>query len=95
MNQTEKNEIVTLLDDQGEEATFEHVLTFLHEGERYVALTPMVDGQEEGMDDEAEVVLLRIERQDGEDVYVSIDNEVMLHEVFDAFLDMMDDMGEE
>ena len=37
----ERLDEVVLLDENGEAARFSHVLTFLHEGERYVALEPI------------------------------------------------------
>ncbi|MEG1547178.1 MAG: DUF1292 domain-containing protein [Clostridia bacterium] len=78
---------VILTDEDGQDVTFEHLLTFLYEGERYVALSPI----EQADDDEAEVVLLKIQNDNGADTYVSIDNEVLLNEVFDAFLELMDE----
>ncbi len=87
-----EKDVIVLLDEGGEPARFAHVLTFIYEGARYVALVP----EEEADDDEAEVMLLRIEERDGEDVYVSIENEVLLDEVFNEFLDLMDEIeGEE
>lgn len=88
------DEIITLTDENGEEAAFEHVLTFLHEGERYVALIPVED-ETSFNEEEAEIVLLKIEHKNGEDVYTSIDNEVMLNEVFEAFIELMDEIEEE
>ena len=78
---------VILLDEAGEECEFEHILTFMYEGERYVALCPI----EEAEDDEAEVVLLHVVRKDNEDTYVTIANEVLLNEVFKEFLDLMEE----
>ena len=46
-------------------------------------------------DDEAEVVLFQITSENGEDTYVSIDNEVLLDEIFAEFLDLMDEINEE
>ncbi|MBQ2662256.1 MAG: DUF1292 domain-containing protein [Clostridia bacterium] len=89
------DEIIMLTDENGEETAFEHVLTFLHEGERYVALVPVVEDASFDENEEAEVVLLKIEHKDGEDVYVSIDNEVMLNEVFEAFIELMEEIEEE
>ncbi|HWQ58732.1 MAG TPA: DUF1292 domain-containing protein [Clostridia bacterium] len=84
----QEQDTIVLLDEGGEPARFEHVLTFFYEGARYVALVP----EEEAGDEEAEVILLRIEEKDGEDVYVSIENEVLLDEVFGEFLDLMDEL---
>jgi len=84
----EEKDIIELLDENGEQTRFQHVLTFLYERVRYVALVPV----DEADDDEAEVVILRIEEKDGSDVYVTIDNEVLLDEVFNEFLDLIDEI---
>ena len=34
-------EDVVLLDEDGKENTFEHILTFMYEGKKYVALSPL------------------------------------------------------
>ena len=84
-----------LLDEDGKENTFEHILTFMYEGKKYVALSPIADEESAMDDDEAEVVLFQITSENGEDTYVSIDNEVLLDEVFAEFLDLMDEINEE
>ena len=85
---------VVLLDEDGKETRFEHILTFLYEGGRYVALCPI---QEDSSmeEDEAEVVMLQIVSENGEDTYKSIESEVLLNEVFDAFLELMEEIEEE
>ena len=85
-----ENDII-LIDENGVETAFEHVLTFLYEKERYIALCPL----DEADGDEEEIVLLKIITEIGEDRYVSIDNEVLLNEVFDEFLELMDEMEDE
>jgi len=93
INSTNENEKI-LIDENGEETLFEHVLTFLYEKERYIALSPIIE--EDDADEEAEIVLLKIVSENGEDKYVSIDNEVLLNEVFDEFLEIVDELeGEE
>lgn len=89
------DEDVVLLDEDGRENTFEHILTFMYEGNKYVALSPIADEESAMDDDEEEVVLFRIISENGEDTYVSIDNEVLLDEVFAEFLDLMDEINEE
>lgn len=81
--------VVTLLDEEDKEVRFEHILTFMHEGERYVALT------EENSSEEAEVIILKVEEREGEDVYVSIDDEGQLEAAFDTFIEMMDELERE
>ena len=90
-----KEDVVILLDEDGKETEFEHILTFVYEGERYVALSPMDMDASFNADQEREVIMLKIVNKDGEDTYSSIDNEVLLNEVFDAFLELMDEMEED
>ena len=85
---------VALLDEDGKETLFEHILTFLYEGNRYVALCPIMEDSSME-EDEAEVVMLQIVSENGEDTYKSIESEVLLNEVFDAFLELMEEIEEE
>ena len=79
---------LVMLDENGEEASFVHVLTVVYEGQKYVALEPA----EQQDDEEAEVVLLKVDTKDGQDYYNTIDNEILLNEVFDEFLDIVEEM---
>ena len=79
---------VTLLDDSGNPVRFDHLLTFEYEGEKYIALLPLDDVEDVEYD---EVVIFRIVTEDGEDVYRRIENEALLEEVFDAFLELFDE----
>ena len=80
---------VVLLDEAGEPARFSHILTFLHEGERYIALSPL---EEEASEEEADVVLLHVVPEGEEETYVTIESEVLLQEVFAHFLALMDEI---
>ncbi|MGI6150694.1 MAG: DUF1292 domain-containing protein [Christensenellales bacterium] len=83
---------VKLTDETGREVTFDHLLTFDYEGRRIIALMPMEEAEGIG---EGEVLLLCIEQdENGKDVYVPIDNEILLNEAFDRFLELMDELDE-
>lgn len=88
----EEQDEVTLLDENGKEVRFDHLLTFFHEGEKYIALLPVDDVENVGED---EVVLLHVVTKNGEDVYETIENEVLLDEVFDTFLELFEEMVEQ
>lgn len=47
--------------------------------------------------EEAEVIILHVVKDEADnDIYVTVDNEVLLEEVFDEFLSLMDEIeGEE
>jgi len=83
---------VTLLDELGREVRFDHLLTFFHEGEKYIALMPL-DEVEDVEDDE--VILLHVVAKNGEDVYETIDNEVLLDEVFNTFMELFEEKLDE
>ena len=78
--------IVELVDDDGNEVRFEHLMTLEHKGKVYICLAPA-----EPMDDveEDELVIMRIE-QDGEgnDFYTNIDSEEELNEAFEKYLEI-------
>mgnify|MGYP001532113462 CR=1 FL=1 len=77
---------LVMLDENGEEARFSHILTFLYEGERYVALEPIEEGAEQPEEEEeAEIVLMHIVRGEDGDTYQPVENEVLLDEVFGRF----------
>ncbi|HWR23608.1 MAG TPA: DUF1292 domain-containing protein [Feifaniaceae bacterium] len=88
----EEQDEVTLLDENGKEVRFDHLLTFFHEGEKYIALLPLDDVENVGED---EVVLLHVVSKNGEDVYETIENEVLLDEVFDTFMELFEEMVEQ
>ncbi len=88
----EEQDEVTLLDENGKEVRFDHLMTFFHEGEKYIALLPLEDVENV---DEDEVVLLHVVTKNGEDVYETIENEVLLDEVFDTFMELFEEMVEQ
>lgn len=92
MSVEEVFEEVTLLDEEGRPVKFDHVMTFLHEGEKYIALLPLEPVENVGED---EVVLMRVVSEDGEDRYETIENPVLLDEVFQAFLEQFGQMQDE
>ena len=83
----EENNIVTLVDENGKEVEFDLVMTFDYEGCRYAALLPMEKIENVGND---EVVLLQIVKEGSEEQYVSIDNPILLDEVFNEFIELFD-----
>ena len=88
----EKNAIVTLIDEEnGQPVDFDLLLTFSYEGKRYAALQPL--DEVAGIADD-EIVLLEIVKENGEESYRTIDNEILLDEVFAEFQDLFDEEDE-
>ena len=88
----EQSTIIELVDESGNNVKFDLVMTFDYEGTRYAALLP-VDNVEGVGDDE--VVLLEVVKDKSGENFVSIDNPVLLDEVFNEFIELFDEMADE
>jgi len=82
--------IVVLVDENGENVEFEHLDTIEMNGNEYVILLPLEEGNDDGENDE--VIILKIERTDeGEDTFITIEDEAELNEVFEEFKERMEE----
>lgn len=93
----ENDNIVELTDEDGNAVQFEHLATLEHEGKKYLALMPLEAAADEETDEEeGEVLLLEIAQdENGEDVYVSLEDEALAETVFQKFLALMEEEDEE
>ncbi len=87
----EQNTIVELIDENGNTVRFDLVMTFDYEGKRYAALLPVEEVEGVGED---EVVLLEVVKDKGGENYVSIENPILLDEVFNEFVELFDEMAD-
>ena len=87
----EQSTIIELVDESGTTVKFDLVMTFDYEGKRYAALLP-VDAVEGVGEDE--VVLLEVVKDKSGENYVSIDNPILLDEVFNEFIELFDEMAD-
>ncbi len=81
----ELDNIVILNDEEGNEVKFEFLDLVELNDEEYVILLPVND---EGEEDEGEVVILKIEDTDDdseEESYIGVEDEEVLNEVFEIF----------
>lgn len=80
--------IVELVDEEGKNVRFEFLMMLEHEGGNYLLLTPAeeIDGV-----DEDEVIILKVDTdENGEDVYVSVDDEKLMETLFEKYLTMVE-----
>lgn len=93
----DENAVFTLIGEDGKPESFEHILTFMYEDERYMALTPAgsLDTEDPDEDAEVEVVFMHIKKVDGEDALEPVDNEVLGDELFDVMCELLDGEDEE
>ncbi|NLC68532.1 MAG: DUF1292 domain-containing protein [Clostridiaceae bacterium] len=90
----ERDDIVVLVDENGEEEEFEYIDSIELKGREYIILSPLnQDGDEDDIyDDEEEIVILRVEtNEEGEESYVTIEDEKEQEEVFEEFRYRMGD----
>lgn len=85
----ERDDVVVLVDENGEEVEFEHLDTIELNGNEYVILLPVEEVEEEK--DIDEVVILKIEHGEEEDSFVSVDDDDELEAVFEEFKIRMED----
>ena len=88
----EQSTIIELVDESGNNVKFDLVMTFDYEGKRYAALLPVDNVEGVGYD---EVVLLEVVKDKSGENFVSIDNPVLLDEVFNEFIELFDEMADE
>lgn len=81
MEELEGN-IISLVDEEGNEVEFDLLMSFDYEKHRYIALLPMQKVENVGED---EVLLLEVVKKDGEEVYQPIESPILLDEVFEEF----------
>jgi len=85
MNKDEElymEDIVTVIDDDGVEHLFEEIdRVETEDGNRYVALLPVYDDETEILDDDGEVLILKVIEEDGETYLVQIEDEKEFNEI--------------
>jgi len=87
----ERDDIVVLVDENGDEVEFEHIDTIEMNGDEYVVLVPFIEDEVETQDEE-EVVILKVEHdQDGEDSFVTVEDDDELDAVFEEFQTRMEE----
>lgn len=85
------NDYVVLTDEDGNEVEFEHIDTVEVEGQMYMAFIPA----ELAVDEEAEVVILKVVEEDGEEILVSVEDDAEADRVFAIVMERVEDMYEE
>ena len=90
LDPNEEDDLVELIDENGEKTVFEHLATLEYEGESYIALC-----DPESDEDDLEVFILKIEQdENGDDVYNVPDDDVA-DAVFAKLVEMTEEFGED
>ena len=84
--------IVVLVDEDGEEVEFEHIDTVEMNDNEYVVLAPLDNDDQDQEDEDEEVIILKIEHsEDGEESFVTIEDDDELDDVFNEFQNRMEE----
>ena len=75
---------ITIEDDEGNEFELEHLGTIEFEGEEYMVFLP-ADMDED--DPDYGFIILKVEDVDGEEQFVSVDDEEKLQRVYDYYME--------
>ncbi len=86
----EEDDLVELIDENGESTVFEHLATIEYEGESYLALC-----DPESDEEDLEVFILKIDQdENGEDIYNVPDDDVA-DAVFARLVELTEDLGQD
>ncbi len=86
-------DIVSVVDEEGKEHVFEELDRIETDKGRYVALLPMYDDPQEMLEDDGELIILKVEEDDDGDTYLCpIEDEEEFNEVGEAFEERLSDM---
>ncbi len=83
-------DLITLVDDDGNEHEFEFLDSIeLEDGGRYVALVPTFSDPEAALQDSAELVILQVVEENGEEFLEPIQDEETFNEVSEIFVERL------
>lgn len=87
-------DIVSVVDDDGVEHTFEELDRIETDKGRYVALLPVYDEVADVLDDDGELIILKVE-EEGEETYLApIEDDAEFDEVGEIFEERLSEMFE-
>lgn len=77
---------IILYNEDGEAVEFEQIALVPLDGETFVLLRPLIEGEDIAED---EALVFAIENMDDEDVLVTVDDEEVIDAVFEEYYDML------
>ena len=93
-NQEYNPDIVTLSDDDGKEYTFEVLDAIESDMGRYLALLPVYDEPEQQLSEDGELVIVKVEEDNGEEYFIDIEDDDEYETVSEAFIHRLRDYFE-
>ena len=87
-------DLVTVLDDDGNEHTFELMDAIETDDGRFVALLPVYDDPSEEVNDDGELIILSVDDSTGEELLVQIEDDELFEEIAGIFEERLADLFE-
>lgn len=88
-------DLYTLVDEEGKEQTFEMLDAIEENGERYFAMVPYHDNPEEILESDGDLVILKSQMSDDEEILASIDDDDEFDRIGAIFMKRIEEMFED
>ena len=95
MNNEYEPDLIVLLDDDGEEHSFEILDALEHEDKTYYALLPLFDQPEDRVDSDGEYFIFEVVEEDGEEQLAEVEDDDLLDELDQIFTDRFESLFED
>lgn len=92
MDENYNPDIVSVVDEDGVEHIFEELDRIETDDARYVALLPVYDEAEEILEDDGELIILKVSEEDGETYLEPIEDEDEFNEIGSIFEERLSDL---
>lgn len=92
MSEEYNPDLVSVVDENGVEHTFEELDRIETETGRYVALLPVYDEAEEIIDDDGELIILKVMEEDGETYLEPIEDDNEFNEIGKIFEERLEEL---
>ena len=94
MSEQYGNDLVTVVDDEGNQHQFEVLDAIETDKGRYVALVPVYDNPADLINDDGELVILTVKEENGEDLLLPIEDDDEFEEVAEIFEERLAELYE-
>ncbi len=91
MSEEYGNDYIVLTDENGVEVELEHLDTVEYNDNIYMAFIPA----EMKLEESYELIIMKVEKEDGEDILVTLDDEDELDEMFQIFSERVEETFED
>lgn len=94
MSEEYGNNLVSVLDEEGNQHQFEILDAIETDDGRYVALLPIYTEAEAAIEDDGELVILEVVNDNGDDLLVPIDDDEVFEDIANAFQERLEEYYE-